>query len=125
MRDVIEVEEGVYKYIPERHSIVRILEDEVGHELALAALRQMFIAVAPIVLIIAADYERTTRVYGDRGFRYVYMEVGHVAQNVYLMATSLGLGTVSVGAFYDDEVRKILKIEEYPLLLMPVGRKID
>ena len=53
------------------------------------------------------------------------MEVGHVAQNVYLMATSLGLGTVSVGAFYDDEVRKILKIEEYPLLLMPVGRKID
>ena len=85
----------------------------------------MFIAVAPIVLIIAADYERTTRVYGDRGFRYVHMEVGHVAQNVYLMATSLGLGTVSVGAFYDDEVRKILKIDEYPLLLMPVGRKID
>ena len=125
VRDVIEVEEGVYKYIPERHSIVRILEDEVSHELALAALRQMFIAVAPIVLIIAADYERTTRVYGDRGFRYVHMEVGHVAQNVYLMATSLGLGTVSVGAFYDDEVRKILKIEEYPLLLMPVGRKID
>ena len=125
VRDVIDLEEGVYKYIPERHSIVRILEDEVSHELALAALRQMFIAVAPIVLIIAADYERTTRVYGDRGFRYVHMEVGHVAQNVYLMATSLGLGTVSVGAFYDDEVRKILKIDEYPLLLMPVGRKID
>lgn len=125
VRDVIGVEEGVYKYIPERHSVVRVLEEEVGHELALAALRQMFIADAPIVLIIAADYERTTRIYGDRGFRYVYMEVGHVAQNVYLMATSLGLGTVSVGAFYDDEVKEILKIKEHPLLLMPVGRKID
>jgi SagB-type dehydrogenase family enzyme len=125
VRDVIDLEEGVYKYIPERHSIVRILEDEVGHELALAALRQMFIAVAPIVLIITANYERTTRVYGDRGFRYVYMEVGCVSQNVYLMATSLGLGTVAVGAFYDDEIREILKIDEYPLLLMPIGRTID
>ncbi len=125
VRDVIGIEEGVYKYIPERHSIVRVLEEEVGHELALVALKQMFIAVAPIVLIIAADYERTISVYGDRGFRYVYMEVGHVAQNVYLMATSLGLGTVSVGAFYDDEVKEILKIKEHPLLLMPVGRKID
>jgi SagB-type dehydrogenase family enzyme len=125
VRDVIDLEEGVYKYIPERHSIVRVLDDEVGHELALAALRQIFIAVAPIVLIITANYERTIRVYGDRGFRYVHMEVGHVAQNVYLMATSLGLGTVSVGAFYDDEVREILKIKEHPLLLMPVGRKID
>ena len=125
VRDVIDLEEGVYKYIPERHSIVRVLDDEVGHELALAALRQIFIAVAPIVLIITANYERTIRVYGDRGFRYVHMEVGHVAQNVYLMATSLGLGTVSVGAFYDDEVREILRIKEHPLLLMPVGRKID
>ncbi|AIJ05223.1 SagB-type dehydrogenase domain [Methanocaldococcus bathoardescens] len=125
VRDVIGVEEGVYKYIPERHSIVRVLDEEVGHELALASLKQMFIAIAPIVLIITANYERTTRVYGDRGFRYVHMEVGCVAQNVYLMATSLGLGTVAVGAFYDDEIREILKIEEHPLLLMPVGRKID
>jgi len=125
VRDVIGVEDGVYKYIPERHSIVRVLDEEVGHKLALSSLKQMFIAIAPIVLIITANYERTTRVYGDRGFRYVYMEVGCVAQNVYLMATSLGLGTVAVGAFYDDEIREILKIKEHPLLLMPIGRKID
>ncbi|XRP96898.1 SagB/ThcOx family dehydrogenase [Methanocaldococcus sp. 16A] len=125
VKDVVGLEEGVYKYIPERHSIVRVLDEEVGYELALAALKQMFIAVAPIVLIIAADYERTTRVYGDRGFRYVYMEVGCVSQNIYLMATSLGLGTVAVGAFYDNEIKEILKIDEHPLLLMPVGRKID
>ncbi|WP_456372187.1 SagB/ThcOx family dehydrogenase [Methanocaldococcus sp.] len=120
-KDVLGLEEGVYKYIPEKHSIIRILDDEVGYKLALASLKQMFIAVAPIVIIIAADFERTTRVYGDRGFRYVHMEVGHVAQNIYLMATSLGLGTVSVGAFYDNEIKNILGIDEYPLLLMPVG----
>ncbi|XRO75078.1 SagB/ThcOx family dehydrogenase [Methanocaldococcus sp. 28A] len=125
VKDVVGLEEGVYKYIPERHSIVRVLDEEVGYELALASLKQMFIAVAPIVLIITANYERTTRVYGDRGFRYVYMEVGCVSQNIYLMATSLGLGTVAVGAFYDNEIKEILKIDEYPLLLMPVGRKID
>ncbi|WP_456472510.1 SagB/ThcOx family dehydrogenase [Methanocaldococcus sp.] len=127
IKDVMDVPEGVYKYIPERHSIVRLSEKEYSYELAIAALRQMFIATAPIILIIMAKFHRTTSVYGERGYRYVHMEVGHVAQNVYLMATSLGLGTVSIGAFMDNEVKEILKdiVDEdaYPLLLMPVGKK--
>ncbi|WP_456419901.1 SagB/ThcOx family dehydrogenase [Methanocaldococcus infernus] len=125
VKDVEGIPEGIYKYIPERHSILRASERELSYELAVAALRQMFIATAPIVLIIAAKFERTTSVYGERGYRYVHMEVGHVAQNVYLMATSLGLGTVSIGAFIDSEVEEILKgiVDGHVLLLMPVGRK--
>jgi len=53
------------------------------------------------------------------------MEVGHAAQNVYLQAVALGLGTVTIGAFHDNQVREILKLpqNEQPLYIMPVGRR--
>ena len=91
-----------------------------------AALRQNPLKDAPIVFVISAVYERTTGKYGQRGIRYVHMEVGHAAQNVYLQAESLDLGTVFIGAFYDDEVKSILQMrkEETPLGLMPVGRTL-
>ena len=73
--------------------------------------------------VITGFYARTTTKYGDRGVRYVHMEAGHAAQNVYLQAFTLGLGTVSVGAFADNGVRRILGLapEETPLYVMPVG----
>jgi SagB-type dehydrogenase family enzyme len=76
-------------------------------------------------IVILAVYERTTVKYGDRGIRYVHLEAGHAAQNVCLQATALGLGTVTVGAFYDDEVQAVLGApkNEKPLYVMPVGRK--
>jgi len=75
-------------------------------------------------MVFAAVYERTTQKYGQRGIRYVPIEVGHAAQNVYLQAVSLNLGTVMVGAFEDNEVKRVLSMpaEEHPLCLMPVGR---
>jgi SagB-type dehydrogenase family enzyme len=59
------------------------------------------------------------------GIRYVHMEVGHVGENIYLQATALGLGTVTVGAFNDELIQKILTLpkEQKPLYIMPVGRK--
>lgn len=52
------------------------------------------------------------------------MEAGHAAQNIYLQSVSLNLGTTVVGAFNDEEVKKIIKMsdEEHPLYIMPVGR---
>ncbi|ENN96368.1 SagB-type dehydrogenase domain-containing protein [Methanocaldococcus villosus KIN24-T80] len=122
IKNVIDVDEGVYKYIPERHSIVLHLSRDVSYDLAIASLNQMFIAEAPVVIIITADFYRTVKVYGNRGYRYVYMEAGSSYQNVYLMATALNLGTVAVGAFYDDKVKEILMIDEDPLILLPVGK---
>ncbi|MFZ5559512.1 MAG: SagB/ThcOx family dehydrogenase [Patescibacteria group bacterium] len=124
VRKAENLEPGVYKYLPEGHKIKRILEGDVSNELARAGLGQMFIAQAPINLIISAIFSRVTRKYGERGNNYVYMEAGHSAQNVYLQVESLGLGTVTVGAFIDEEVRKILSLaeEEVPLYIMPIGR---
>ncbi len=114
---------GVYRYIPEAHSLTKHVSGDKRKELAGASLNQNFIADAPLVIVIAAEYQRTTKRYGERGIRYVHIEVGHVGQNIYLQAESLGLGTVAVGAFYDEEVARVLNLPEAhePLYVMPVG----
>ena len=123
--DVEELEVGVYRYFPDEHSVRRVNEGDLRAKISSAALGQEWVRTAPVSLVIAASYERTTRQYGERGKRYVHIEVGHVGQNVYLQATSLDLGTVMVGAFDDAEVQELLGIEEEPLAIMPVGRPTD
>lgn len=122
--DVTGLDKGVYKYIPDGHVIKKVMEGDIREELAVAALGQRWVRDAPINIVFTAVYERTTKRYGDRGIRYVHMEVGHAAQNVHLQAVSLNLGTVVVGAFRDDVVKKIMNIPEDPLYIMPVGRKV-
>ena len=92
--------------------------------LASAALGQACVHHASAVLIITGVYERTMRKYGQRGRRYVHIEVGHAAQNVYLQAAAKGLGTVFVGAFDDQTVQQLLGLpaDHSPLAIMPVGR---
>lgn len=116
--------QGVYRYIPEQHSLVIEHKTDKRRELYNASLRQSSILQAPCSIVFTAIYERTTDKYGERGKKYVHMEVGHAAQNVYLQAEALSLHTVVIGAFYDDQVSKILSLKknEYPLYIMPVGR---
>ncbi|HOI93278.1 MAG TPA: SagB/ThcOx family dehydrogenase [Syntrophobacter fumaroxidans] len=115
---------GVYRYDPHRHEIVLHREGDRRANLRRAALDQSAVGNAPAVLIFCAVYERTTRKYGERGVRYAMMEAGHAAQNVHLQVVSLGLGTVLIGAFRDDQVKSVLELggNEEPLYLMPVGK---
>ncbi|AEF97295.1 SagB/ThcOx family dehydrogenase [Methanotorris igneus] len=123
VKNVVGLSKGVYKYIPHSHSLLKVFDGDIGEELATLALNQYFIAEAPVVIIFTAVYERATQRYGKRGIRYVHMEVGYASQNVYLEATALNLGTVAVGAFDDEGIMELMGLEEeYPLLLMPVGR---
>lgn len=117
------LEAGVYHYRAEDHSLELIRSGDFSEKLASACLRQSWVREAPLNIVITAIYARTTRRYGTRGERYVHIEVGHVGQNIYLQAAAMGLGTVAVGAFYDDEVREVLGVseEERPLYVMPVG----
>ncbi len=116
--------EGVYKYKPEGHKLAEVLDGDKREALAAAALGQTWVKKGAINIVIAAVYERTTTKYGDRGIRYVHMEAGHAAQNICLQATAMGLGTVTVGAFYDDQVKSVLALpeNEQPLYILPVGR---
>ncbi len=123
--DVNELSAGIYQYNPGEHSLLKTANGDCRKLLQKAALNQSCIGDAAIIFVFTAIYQRTTWKYGNRGLRYVHMEVGHAGQNLFLQAEALDLGTVVVGAFDDDEVRKVLKLDSYiqPLSLMPVGRK--
>ena len=118
------LEAGIYHYEVDSHSLVCSQRGDLRQELARAALDQGFIVSAPVDIVICAIYTRTSYTYGRRGERYVHMEVGHVGENIHLQAVALGLATVEVGAFDDEEVRKVLDVEERikPLYIMPLGR---
>ncbi len=120
---VEDLKAGVYHYNPHYHSLTIILEEDQRRELARACLRQRFIEDAPVSLIITAEFSRITNRYGKKGIHYAYMEAGHVGQNVYLQAESLGLGTVVIGAFYEEDVSRALNIpdQHIPLYVIPVG----
>ncbi len=121
-----ELQAGIYHYDVGNHSLVLHQPGDLRKELARAALDQGFIANAPLDIVICALYPRTSYRYGRRGERYVHMEVGHVGENIHLQAVALGLATVEVGAFDDEEVRKVLGVEEQikPLYIMPIGKPL-
>jgi SagB-type dehydrogenase family enzyme len=85
----------------------------------------MWMAKAPVIFLITAEYKRITEKYGERGIRYALIEVGHVGQNLFLQAEALGLGAGIVGAFNDLEVSRVAALppKHEPLLIMPVGYK--
>lgn len=122
--DVADLQPGVYHYDRADHALRKIKDGDLRDELASAALGQTTLADAPATIAIAADYERTTGRYGERGIRYVDMEAGHAGQNIYLAAASRGLGTVAVGAFHDQRVNNVLDIpdKQTVIYLFPVGK---
>jgi len=117
------IESGVYHYSPEGHAILEISKGDRRKEVASASLGQMWMARAPVLFIITAEYRRITGKYGERGIRYALIEVGHVGQNLFLQAGALGLGAGIVGAFNDADVGRVMggPPQHEPLLIMPVG----
>lgn len=116
--------EGVYHYEPQAHSVTLVTPGDKRDALAKASLFQTWMAQAPVDMVITAEYERVTGKYGERGVRYAMIEAGHIAQNLFLQAESMGLGAGIVGAFHDGDVVKVLQCpgSHQPLLIMPVGQ---
>ncbi len=115
---------GIYKYEPSGHQLHAIRTGDLRGDISAAALGQDWLRQAPVSMIVAAEVQRTTRKYGERGKGYVQIEAGHVAQNIYLQATALNLGATVVGAFRDDKVKAVLSMpdREDPICIVPVGR---
>jgi SagB-type dehydrogenase family enzyme len=131
--NVASLSRGIYSYDSTRHTLHKLFQQEQKSAIASAALDQSFIMQAAAIIIITAIFERTTNSYGKRGIQYVQQEAGAVAQNIHLQAVSLNIGTVMVGAFRDDQVKRLLlphlrnfnndfSVNEEPLLLMPLGK---
>lgn len=100
-----------------------VQDQELKEMLAVAALGQIFIASAPLVVVGCADQDRISH-YGKRGKElYVIQDVAVAVENMMLQAYELGLGSVWVGAFNEDQVSKILDIPNYlrPMAIIPIG----
>lgn len=118
----IAKKEGLFRYIPQSHGLKKEKNKDVRKDIAKAALSQMFIVDAGMVVVITAVVARTSWRYGERAVRYVNNEVGHCAQNIHLEAVALGLGSVPIGAFNDGQLKEVLGLqEEEPFYIIPVG----
>ncbi len=120
---VAQMETGVYRYEPAEHQLSPVTPQDARNGVAQACLSQMWMAQAPVNLVITAEYSRITGKYGNRGLRYAMIEAGHIGQNIFLQAEALGLKAGIVGAYHDERLIEIMKIPRAhePLLIMPIG----
>jgi SagB-type dehydrogenase family enzyme len=105
------LEKALYHYNIEAHTLEVLKAEDVAENLAYAALNQKMLTKAPVVLVWTAIFERSKWKYAQRAYRYVYLDAGHIAQNLALSATSIGLGSCQIGAFFDDEINQILGVD--------------
>jgi SagB-type dehydrogenase family enzyme len=114
---------GLYHYRPVDHVLELLSETDVRADLTTAAHGQLSIKQGAANIVITAAYARSITKYGTRGKRFAHMEAGHAAQNIYLQAISLNLGTVAIGGFDEAKVKSIMHIssEENPLYILPIG----
>jgi SagB-type dehydrogenase family enzyme len=119
------IEPGVYHYVPLAGGLEEVRAGALPQQLvSYLFMGQPWVAQAAVVLIVSAATDRSLSKYGDRGYRYLLAEVGHVVQNLDLVATALGLGAVNLGGFFDDEVAGLLRLDEereIPLYAAAVG----
>ncbi len=117
------LEAGCYHYLPHEHALKLMVRGDVSRELMAACIDQEWVGAAPVNFVFTAVFERTSVKYGSRAWQYVFQESGHAAQNIYLMATAMGLGGTVIGAFIESMIQELLSLptEETPVYVMPVG----
>ncbi len=121
---VAGLERGIYHYAVPDHSLELIQKGNFRKKIIGCALDQEMAGKSDVTFILTAIFQRTTWKYGERGYRYAYMEAGHIGQNIALQTASLGLGAVGIGAFYDDDINKLIGIDgtsEAALYIYAVG----
>ncbi len=122
--NVEDIKEGIYHYNVKNHILEEIRIGNFGNDLAYSALDQKMCATAAVVFIWTAVFQRSKWKYSQRAFRYIYLDAGHIAENLALAATSITCGSCQVGAFFDDEINLIVGIEgveESAICLSVVG----
>ena len=122
---VEDIEPGVYHYAVARHELDQLKTGDFRADIARAALDQGIAYRANAVFVWTAVFERSKWKYRQRCYRYIYMDAGHVAQNVALAAVSLGLGSCQIAALYDNEANAVLGVDgldESTIYMTVVGR---
>ena len=122
--NVKALESGVYHYGVQAHQLEQLAQRDFRRQIAAAALGQEMCAAAAAVFVWSALFERCKWKYGQRAYRYIYLDAGHIAENLALAAVSINLGTCEIGALFDDHVNAIVGIdgvEESVICMAVVG----
>jgi SagB-type dehydrogenase family enzyme len=123
--NVADLEPGLYHYAVTDHALEQLRTGDLRAQIVVAGLGQDMLGQAQVCFVLSAIFQRTRWKYRERTYRYVLLEAGHIGQNLYLAATSMGLGACAVGAFLDDKLNDLLAVdgeEEAALYLISVGR---
>jgi SagB-type dehydrogenase family enzyme len=117
---------GAYEYHPEPSpGLVAVRTGDLADTIHSAALSQEVAARAAAILVVSADAAALAARDGTRGFRYAWLDAGVAGGRIYLQAVALGLGVSSIGAFFDDDLVELLRLErgrDLPALLVAIGR---
>jgi SagB-type dehydrogenase family enzyme len=111
INDAAGIEQGVYHYSVKAHCLEKLKHGDMRREIATAALDQQMCATAAVVFVWSAVFERCKWKYGQRAYRYIYLDAGHIAENLALAAVSLNLGSCEIGALYDERVNAIIGVD--------------
>jgi SagB-type dehydrogenase family enzyme len=126
VHSVSDLESGIYHYAVREHALDRLQEGDFRGHVTLAGLYQGFLGQANVCFVLSAVFQRARWKYHERAYRYVLLEAGHIAQNLYLEATSMGLGACAVGAFFDGKLNDLLGldgVDEAALYIISVGER--
>ncbi len=116
---------GVYHYNVPLHALELLRSGDYRRSTAAAALDQQIAATAAVVFVWTGVFGRSKWKYKQRAYRYVYLDAGHIAQNVALAAVGMGLGSCQVAALYDDEANELVGVDgedESVVYMTTVGR---
>ena len=111
VRSVAGIPAGVYHYDAVGDDLAVLSTDPWQDEAAKAFLTWEFVAHAPVVICLGADFARTQTKYGARGYRFVLFEAGHVTQNICLSAQEQGLASLCLGGFYDGVLNRMFGLD--------------
>ena len=118
------VGDGLHHYNVRDHSLETIRAGNIFADLNEAMLAEPLIQNANTVIFLTAEFARSQKKYGPRGYRYMLLEAGHAAQNICLAATEQGLGSLCIGGFIDSKLNQYLGFDgvgEAVLYALAVG----
>jgi SagB-type dehydrogenase family enzyme len=121
---VKEIPSGLYHYQVKESQLILLKQGHLGSDICQAGLGQELLEEAACVFVWTAIIKRSKWKYRERAYRYIYMDAGHIGQNLYLAATAMNLGCCTIGAFFDEEVDRIIGVdgkEEISVYLGAVG----
>jgi SagB-type dehydrogenase family enzyme len=127
IRKVEGIKPGLYYYHPIKHCLVLLDSSSVkATQIFDACMRQGMVEASAVNFILSAVPYRTSWRYGQRGYRYLYLDAGHVGQNIHLAAEAIGAGACMIGAFLDEAMNEALNLDgtdEFVIYIASVGKK--